>query len=71
MTNRECIEEYKRVMNSVTLPEEIGSNIIAKSGRAVISGGTKYIRAVVAFSGIAALAAGVGAVALLNKKLGD
>ncbi len=71
MTNRECIEEYKRVMNSVTLPEELGSNIIAKSGREVLAGGTKYIRAVVAFSGIAAVAAGIGAIALLNKRFGD
>ena len=72
MTDRETVNEYKRVLGEVLMPEELGSRIIERSERTMADGGaSRYLRAVFAVSGIAAVAAGIGAIALFNKKFGD
>ncbi len=72
MTDRETISEYKRVMNGVTMPAELSGRIIEKSSKAAsLSGNSRYMQAVFALSGLAAVAAGIGAIALFNKKFSD
>ena len=45
MTDRETVNEYKRVLGEVIMPEELGSRIIERSERTMADGGaSRYLR---------------------------
>ncbi len=71
MTNKEAVGEYRRIMSSVDIPSDVQAKIINKTLSSVgdCEGSNKYLSAVIAVSGIAAVAAGIGTVKLLNKLL--
>lgn len=73
MTNKECVNEYKRVMNRFEIPSDVQARLISKSLNSIAPGKmeNKYFTAVIAVSGIAAVAAGIGAVKLVNKLIGS
>ncbi|MBQ6543098.1 MAG: hypothetical protein IJL77_01800 [Clostridia bacterium] len=73
MTNKELVSEYKRVMNSFEIPSDVQARLISKSLGAFTGSDNdnKYFNAVIAVSGIAAVAAGIGAVKLFNRIFGD
>ncbi|MBR5111916.1 MAG: hypothetical protein IK097_00650 [Clostridia bacterium] len=69
MTNKEAVGEYRRIMSSVDIPSDAQAKIINKalSSSYNYESTNKYLSAVIAVSGIAAVAAGIGAVKLVNK----
>ena len=71
MTNKETIGEYRRIMSSVDIPSDAQAKIINKalSSSYNYENTNKYLSTVVAVSGIAAVAAGIGAVKLVEKFL--
>ena len=70
MTNKETIGEYRRIMSSVDIPSDAQAKIINKalSSSYNYENTNKYL-STVAVSGIAAVAAGIGAVKLVEKFL--
>ena len=71
MTNREYVNEYKRVMGGIVMPAGLEDRIIEKSVKTAAGSNSRYFQAVLAVSGIAAVATGIGVIALFNKKFGD
>lgn len=73
MTNKEVAEKYKNVMLSLEIPEDVKSdmknNVIGKVTLNTYKkqNKDKYLHAIFALTGIAALAAGISAVTLANK----
>jgi len=73
MTNRETVNEYKRVMGSVDLSSEAQAKIIEKSMNAFASykDDHRVVYTALAVSGAVAVAAGIGAVSIAKKVFGN
>ena len=69
MTNKECISEYKRVMNQFEIPAQLQEKLVNKSATALGNEDktVKNLKAIIAISGLAAVAVGIGAAKLFAR----
>ncbi len=73
MTNRETVNEYKKVMGSVDLSSEAQAKIIEKSMNAFAAykDNHRVAYTALAISGAVVVAAGIGAVSIVKKVIGN